>query len=158
MSSHANARWPTLVAGLGSPHGDDQAGWLAAALVARHADLPARVVTLGDPLRLWDLLPGVGRLVLIDACRSGGVRGAVVRLSWPSAQIKSVRRCSSHGLSVNDILEIGAALQELPREIEFFGIEAGADSPGAAPGREVTRGAAEASQAIVAALREARDA
>ena len=68
--------WPTVVAGFGSPHGDDQAGWRLAAMLERRPDLPARVIAVHEATQLLDALQDCQRLIIVDACLSGGRVGS----------------------------------------------------------------------------------
>ena len=61
-----------LIAGLGSAHGDDQAGWLVAENLAsqcqEYPDITVRRASI--PLDLLDWLEGVDVLYICDACES----------------------------------------------------------------------------------------
>ena len=146
--------WPTVVAGFGSPHGDDQAGWRVAALLRRRPDVPARVVVVGEPTQLLDALRGSLRLILVDACHTGGVAGAVTRLDWPDPRIAVGHRHSTHGVSVVDVLKLAERLGDLPPGVEIFGIEAADCSPGRGLTPPVLEAVAEVEETIVETLRE----
>lgn len=111
-----------LIAGLGSPQGDDQVGWVAATLLALR--LPAvRVVALRSPAELLDRLTDVDRLHVIDACRGAGLPGSIVRLDWPTADLESIAFEGTHNLGLEAVLRIGETLALLPPQVTIWGIE-----------------------------------
>jgi hydrogenase maturation protease len=80
-----NAR--IVVAGFGSPYGDDQTGWRVAAMLKQQPQFPARVVAIHEATQLLEEIVGCERLIVVDACRSGNAVGTVTRLHWPDPQI-----------------------------------------------------------------------
>jgi hydrogenase maturation protease len=114
-----------LVAGLGSPLGDDQAGWMVVQMLGARSMPPARLVALREPLRLLDELNGEDRLVVIDACRSGLPVGRLVRLCWPDPAVAMCWGSSSHGLDVGAVLTVAEQLGRLPPHVVLIGVEAG---------------------------------
>lgn len=129
MNFFPNDDWPTVVAGFGSPHGDDQAGWELAALL-RRASLPARVVVVVDATQLLARLRSCQRLIIVDACHFSGSAGTITRLLWPDARIAAHHGHSSHGLGVAEMLELAEQLGCLPPLVEVLGIEITDCSPG----------------------------
>ena len=123
MSSSRRPDWPTVVAGFGSPHGDDQAGWRVAAMLSQRPGLPARVIVVHEPTQMLAALRGCQRLIVVDACHTGGMAGAVTRLVWPDPRIAVSHRHSTHGVSVADVLKLAETLGDLPPLVEIFGIE-----------------------------------
>ena len=119
-----------VVAGFGSSHGDDQAGWRVAAMLKRRIDLPVRVVVVHDATQLLDLLPGCERLIVVDACRTGGDVGSVTRLCWPDQRIAQQCNHSTHGVSVAEALQLAAQFERLPPVVEIYGIEIARAAPG----------------------------
>ena len=153
-----NATWqadcPTVVAGFGSPHGDDQAGWRVAAMLAHRADLPARVIRAYEPTQVLEAMRGCDRLILVDACRTGGAAGAVTRLVWPDPRIAVKHRHSTHGVSVVDVLKLAERLGDLPTVVRIFGIEVADCSPGRDLTPDVLRAVSEVAAEIAGELRE----
>lgn len=90
-----NNRQETLLVGLGSPHGDDQAGWLVAEALADRVDVPphCRVRQAAVPVDMLDWLDEIHTLHIIDACRGESVIGTVHRQVWtePSAAVAAAR-------------------------------------------------------------------
>jgi hydrogenase maturation protease len=128
-----------LFVGIGSPHGDDQAGWF----VADH--LQRRVNSLGDvlvrravvPLDLLDWLDGVDHLHLCDACQSGAAPGKLLRwqwtaahdrphdknASWPFNGLGALRSAGTHDCGLGQTLFLAERLKRLPAEVTVWGIE-----------------------------------
>jgi hydrogenase maturation protease len=158
MESTVQRDWPTIVAGIGSPHGDDQAGWRVAALLARRSELPAHIITVHEPTQVLEALRGCERLIIVDACHWGGVVGSVLRLSWPDARIAAARRHSTHGIGIADVLTLAERFDELPSVVEVYGIETGDCLPGHDLTPEVARAAAEVEIQIAKDLCEAAHA
>lgn len=112
----------TLIVGLGSDHGDDQAGWRAAERLARIPGAP--VVRLArSPCDLLDWLDGVERLVVCDACQPNGVPGAVHRWDWPTDELSRLHSASSHDLGLAQVLSLASCLGRLPPRVVVWGIE-----------------------------------
>ncbi len=126
----------TLVIGVGNrDRGDDAAGPLVADAI-RHAHLGPAVGTtiiegdLSDLALRWDRSQSV---IIVDAAVTGAPPGTVHRgihlVSSGSPPI------SSHGISLEDAIELGRQLGRSPAQLTVFGIEAGSfehfDNPGA---------------------------
>ncbi len=124
------------VIGIGSPSGDDQAGW-------RVVDaLTTRAIAGPDDVLLEKLdRPGAGLIdrfadtdcvVLVDAVCSGATPGHIHHLSatdWAAYR----GGLSNHGFGVFDALALAQALQALPARLEVYGIEIASAEPGALP-------------------------
>lgn len=123
MNSPGNDDWPTVVAGFGSPRGDDQAGWRLAANLQQGPCVPARVLAILEPTQLIEALTGCQRLIVVDACHSGRKPGAITRLRWPDPQIMICHSHSTHGFGVADTLRLADRLGRLPPLVEVYGIE-----------------------------------
>ena len=118
----------TLVVGVGSPQGDDQAGWLVAdRLTAHHTDAgspPGWTVRRARiPLDLLDWLDGVDRLVICDACEALGEPGQLHCWTWPDPAIAACRSLTSHDFGLPSVLQMAGALGRLPRQVTIWGIE-----------------------------------
>lgn len=117
----------TVIVGVGSPFGDDRAGWLVIDALQAHLDqcgqAPAglTLVALDRPgASLLDHLRGADRAVLIDAARGTEAPGTVARLD--ATQLESIPTLSSHGFGVAEALALGSALQALPPELIVLAI------------------------------------
>jgi len=123
MDSPWKDDWPTVVAGFGSPQGDDQAGWRLAAILQQGERVPARVLAILEPTQLLEALADCQRLIIVDACHSGNKPGTVTRLCWPDPQITICHSHSTHGFGVADTLRLADRLGRLPPLVEVYGIE-----------------------------------
>jgi hydrogenase maturation protease len=144
---------PTLFVGVGSPHGDDCAGWLVAdalsgmdgARVPTPATgplTPGSEVTIHKiavPADLFDWLDDAGRLIICDAVRAGRPAGTLYRWPWPDARISHIRPAGCHDLGLSDVLEMAGRLGRLPSAVVVWGIEAGQVAPDSGVSTEIRR-------------------
>jgi len=145
-----------VVAGFGSPHGDDQAGWRVVELLQRRPNLPARLAKIAEGTQLIDELAGCGRLIVVDACRGGTDLGAVTRFEWPDARVRTYHSHSTHGVGLCNALDLAARLGSLPPEVEVFGIEIGDVRPLDGLTAEVARAAAALEEVLFGEICEDR--
>ncbi len=113
------------VIGLGSPFGDDQAGWQVVERLRGYLPTDVDLVKLdrpGSALIRW--MQGVEHLILVDAVVSGAVPGSLIRLT-PETVATAQAHFSTHDLDLAQTLRLAAALGSLPAEVELFGIEIG---------------------------------
>ena len=114
----------TCIVGLGSAHGDDQFGWLAAGRLAqvfellRREDVSIHVAT--SPAQLLDWLEDIDQLLLIDACRPPGRSGELLRLSWPAPEMEQLSGSGSHSFSVWQTLTLASELGSLPPKCRIW--------------------------------------
>lgn len=132
----------TAIVGVGSPFGDDRAGWLVVDALSALLDEQARaaagllLAALDRPgAMLLEALGGVDRAVVVDAVVCGEAAGTVIEMD--AAGLGKGARFSSHGFGVAEALALGAALGRLPRELRVVGIAVDAVS-----------GSAEVSEAV----------
>lgn len=150
--SHGN-RSDVVVAGFGSPHGDDQAGWrLVAMLERRH--LPARIIAVYESTQLLEALRGCQHLIIVDACHSGSRVGAVTRFRWPDGRVAARHQHSTHGIGVCGLLELTERLGALPASVEIIGIEVADCQPGRDLSPAVKRAVTDLEAKIFDELRE----
>ena len=145
----------TVVAGFGSPHGDDQAGWQVVDLLRRRQYLPARAMKITEGTQLIDELDRCRRLIIVDACRCGVPIGAITRLRWPDPRIRQRHNHSTHGVGVCNALQLAERLDRMPPCVEVFGIEIGSHRPLDEVSAEVIKAATELEEIIYAELCEA---
>lgn len=118
------------VIGVGSPFGDDRAGWeVVAALEAalRSAAIPPLRVDIRACDRpgaaLVQLLAGVPHAVIIDVALSAGSRAGSVR--WlDEREIEARRAVSSHGFGLAEALALARALDDAPSRVSVLAISA----------------------------------
>jgi len=116
--------------GIGSPHGDDQIGWVVVRELA--AAMPGDVdsKTARQPAELLDWLHNVEHLVVCDACQSGSAAGKLCRWTWPTDSLATHERSGSHDLTLPFVLTLAERLKKLPTRVTVWGIELGDASPG----------------------------
>ncbi len=144
-----------VVAGFGSPHGDDQAGWQVIALLGRRPDLPARLAKISEGTQLIDELEGCRRLIVVDACRGGPQIGAITRLDWPDPRVRQFHNHSTHGVGLCNALELAERLGRMPPNVDVFGIEIGSCRPLEEVSAEVAQAVSELDEIISAEVDEA---
>jgi hydrogenase maturation protease len=133
----------TLFIGVGSPHGDDRAGWLAADALseiacARRSTTTTNTPTgrsdvaihkVGSPVDLFDWLDDAANLIICDAVRGAGPAGTLHRWIWPDERFGHLRSTGSHDFGLNDVLKMAVKLGRLPSQVVVWGIEAGRVDP-----------------------------
>jgi hydrogenase maturation protease len=135
----------TLIVGLGSPHGDDQAGWLAVDQLRRQEPrCDAEIRHAAVPLDVLDWLDGVQELHLIDACASTAGECDIFRLKWtngrlhvtlPSGNNESVcsaaagKNAGTHGIGMIEVLQLADAMGQLPEEVVVWAIPMHSSAP-----------------------------
>jgi hydrogenase maturation protease len=149
-----DVRSDVVVAGFGSPHGDDQAGWQVVASLARRPDLPARLVKITEGTQLIDELAGCRQLIVVDACRGGTRIGAMTRLEWPDPRIRQYHNHSTHGVGLCSALQLAERLGRMPPSAIVFGIEIGRYRPLDEICAEVAQAASELAEILSAEICE----
>lgn len=116
----------TRIIGLGSPHGDDQAGWEVIRLLKELIpDGDVELLELDRPgPALISYLDGCDRAILIDACNAGWQPGQWQQLSLEELlQTAVLQGGSSHQLGLADSLQLALITgSELP-ELQIFAIQ-----------------------------------
>lgn len=142
------------ILGIGSPSGDDQAGWLTvdALLAGGVPTAEIDIQKLDRPgANLIPLLDDAAWVILIDAMQSHEPVGHIRHFgadNWPAYR----HGLSSHGLGVLDALALARELGSLPSRLDLYGIEIGAANPGEPAGSEVQAAAQQLAQRIAADL------
>lgn len=115
---------PTLIVGIGSPHGDDQAGWQVAERLASQLDqAEADVRAVASPIQLLDWLDDVRRLIVCDACQGLGRVGEVRRWHWPAAELQEASWSGTHDFALPAVLQLAKRLQRLPLNVAIWSVE-----------------------------------
>jgi hydrogenase maturation protease len=117
------------IIGLGSPHGDDQIGWLVARAI-QEANIEADVSLLSAPVDLLNLCARESRLIVIDACRGEGRIGTTRRWKWPTDQFQPYKASNTHAIALPEVLKMAAPLGTLPEDVVIWGIEGRSFGPG----------------------------
>jgi hydrogenase maturation protease len=142
---------PLCIFGVGSPFGDDQAGWRVIerlhALVDQNETI-AKLVSLQTPSALLTLLEAEEHLVVVDACQGSGSSGEVQRFLWPDKRILKLRHALGHGMSLDEALQLAAAIGRAPATCEIWCVE----GRNFEPGNAMSTGVAEACEQIAKEL------
>jgi hydrogenase maturation protease len=143
------------ILGIGSPSGDDQAGWLTIdALLAAgvQADDALIIEKLDRPgANLIPLLDNNVWVILVDAMQGNGPAGRIRcfhQKDWP----QYTKGLSSHGFGVLDALLLARELGSLPPRIDLYGIEIGSANPGEQAGDDIKAAAQQLARRIAADL------
>jgi hydrogenase maturation protease len=127
----------TQVIGIGSPSGDDQAGWLVIDALANRLPPDIEIIKLDRPgSTLIPLLENADQVILIDAMQGGGLPGEIRHFSkddWAGYRTG----LSSHGLGVFEALMLARELGVLPEELDLYGIEIGSVLEGNQPSEAI---------------------
>jgi hydrogenase maturation protease len=111
------------VIGLGSDHGDDQLGH-GVIEALRHCRLPAGTALHACSAPATELLPRLAdceHAIIVDALLDDGPPGRIVRCD-PAQLAPRARRASSHGVSLETVLALAAALQMAPARLMLLGL------------------------------------
>lgn len=99
-----------LILGLGSSHGDDQAGWIAIDRLRPLLPWPCAAHKITSTLACLDRLPGVAALLVVDASEPQGQPGRTHRIRWPNVLVGNRARSSTHIPALRETLELAEAL------------------------------------------------
>ncbi len=115
------------VLGLGSPHGDDQVGWILVDKLNAVVSLEVVCEKLSTPAHgLVNILPQYDRVIVIDACEMGKPAGEYVYHEDGSGFLHiSNRQISSHALGLADSWQLLKKLQLPLPEISLLLIQIG---------------------------------
>lgn len=128
----------TLIAGVGSAHGDDRVGWMICDQLAvefEGATPPPNieVIKLKSPIELMNWLPEArdpgtpSQLIICDACSGLGCVGEVAHWEWPNEDFGELGWSGTHDFSVLQTLTLADTLGRLPASVEIWGVEKGED-------------------------------
>jgi hydrogenase maturation protease len=131
VQSPATTRSTVLLVGLGSPHGDDRAGWHAAGALASPSVGGLCVRTASSPIEILDWLDGQRRLIVCDAAVGTGRAGELARWTWPDQRLAALSFRGTHDLPLVAVLELAGRLGRLPPEVVVWTIEAQSVEAGA---------------------------
>lgn len=110
------------VIGIGSPFGDDQAGWLVIRRLQYELSETVNLLTLDQPgATLINWLSGVDHLILVDALHCPQCTEPFREVGVDEVD-QGDRMLSSHGLNLSQTLQLAASLGYLPHQIEIYGV------------------------------------
>ncbi len=152
-----------MVAGLGSSHGDDRAGWVLTEMLAECCPPGVSVFAVRTPL---DVLSRIRQDVwfhLIDACDAGRKPGTLLRWSstasdWSAEPntvpqiVAACRAATTHDMDCLSVLELARRLQQFPRGLTVWMIQGRCFEPMSAMSAEVTGALPQAAEAVLQEL------
>ena len=112
-----------MIAGIGSPHGDDQAGWEMARQIEQRRFHYVRVKLARTPADLLDWIEPAMDLLICDACQGAGEAGSVHQWEWPCGQLDEIHWSGTHQMSLTGVLALAAQLGRLPQHVRICGVE-----------------------------------
>ncbi|MCA8992474.1 MAG: hydrogenase maturation protease [Planctomycetaceae bacterium] len=104
--SRSDTQSTICIAGLGSPHGDDQAGWLVIEELERLQPINARLITLTAPHQLLNEIEGLDTLYVCDAAASRCHVGTIQWFDGPKLPEAAVKPCSTHNPTLSSVLAL----------------------------------------------------
>jgi hydrogenase maturation protease len=115
---------PIRIVGMGSPSGDDAAGWEVVRELNRAkawgSDFEFHALEGGQ--RLLEMLDGCGSLILIDAFESETKPGRIHRLEWPDPRIETLNPGTTHHVQPAEALQLASALGLIPGRVIVWAI------------------------------------
>ncbi len=126
-----------FVVGLGSHHGDDQAGWLVVSRLKQLGYPSPKLASLLHPAEMFDVIDAEQPLAICDACLGNDAPGSIRCFSWPTDKVVYERASVSHDLSLGDVMELGRELRCLPQQARIWTVNADSWSAGSEPSLEV---------------------
>lgn len=137
-----------IVMGLGSPHGDDQAGWLVVDFLERMGYPSERLRRLRHPAEMLDHFAADETYLVCDACR-GSESQRVARWIWPDERLRGLHGRGTHDMAVSDVLELARTLQRCPPTVEVWAVAGDSWEPNAPPRAEVFKAARDVAETIL---------
>lgn len=123
MNTAPSCKQGLLIIGIGSPFGDDRAGWEVIEKLQR-MELPSgiRLLSLDRPgVELIEQMQGHARVILIDAVHSEEhPPGTCLELTQRSLRLHD--NASTHGFGLAETLRLGQSLNALPLQLQLYGI------------------------------------
>ena len=143
------------ILGIGSPSGDDQAGWLtidALRAAGVRCDAGTVIEKLDRPgASLIPLLDKAAWVILVDAMQGSGPAGRIQRFDQKD-WAQYAKGVSSHGFGVLDALSLARELGSLPARIDLYGIEIASANPGEQAGAAIVAAAQQLARRIASEL------
>jgi hydrogenase maturation protease len=138
MPNQTSPAGQTLVVGIGSPHGDDQAGWLLIDRLAAGHQPAFQLRKANVPHDMIDWMHTCLSLHIADACDS---HGEIQRIQlagtdqttpqdapWPQI-VTQTRSRTSHQLGIGSVIQLADSLGILPQEVVLWTIPGSRFSP-----------------------------
>lgn len=107
--------------GLGSHHGDDQAGWLVIDRLHQCGVPVANAVAVSSPDEIWHRRIHDRKLILCDATVDPGKVGTIRQWSWPGVQLPELHH-GTHDFPLGAVLTLGQTLELCPAKVVIWTI------------------------------------
>jgi len=120
-----------LAVGLGSPHGDDQLGWIVVERLKPRLPRGVAWARAASALEILELFEGKDEAIIVDAAQPAGQPGSIRSFRWPCDSLRRGDAPSTHSLGLADALRLAELLGHLPRKVVIFAAEAQNVEPGA---------------------------
>lgn len=160
-----------LFAGIGSPHGDDRAGWEVADELLRAVDRSPNVTVrkAAVPLDLLDWLEAVDCLHVCDAALRPESCGQLRRFAGSVSSdgravsqhaipaIAKLRSQGSHDFGLPAVLELAARLKRLPPEVVVWAVDGARFEPGDPLSPALAEAIPSVAASIITELNDARN-
>lgn len=137
-----------LVIGVGSPHGDDRAGWLVIDCLKTLSYPPARLLSVDHPARLLDLCGEETSLIICDACSDDRKGGTADHFIWEDKTIAYQRPFTAHDLGASEAIQLLRRLSSPCPLIEVWTITGTCWEDNATTGTDVQQAAKRVASAI----------
>ena len=122
----------TLVVGFGSPHGDDQVGWLVIDELEKNSNGIGFLDVFkskGNGIDWFNEVREHQHIIFVDAVSSGEPVGTIHSFVIGDDEDSRKIKTSSHAIGLIDSISLAKTLNYLNTTVEFFGIEITRDAP-----------------------------
>lgn len=128
------------IVGLGSPHGDDQLGWIAVDYLRLCLPAGVSAVKAASGVELLEFLVGQEDIIIVDAAAPASRPGSIRFFVWPSADLAAHLPWSTHGLGLVEALQLAQTLGRTPGQVVIATVEAQNTAPGSPLSPAAARG------------------
>jgi hydrogenase maturation protease len=112
---------PLLLVGLGSPHGDDQVGWLVIDEIAQLIG-GSTCRKAAAPSDLFDWLDPYGCIEICDAIKSSNPIVTIKSWTWPAQELDGIAFVGTHDLPLLAMLHLAERVGRLPPSVRIWGL------------------------------------
>jgi len=125
-----------LIVGLGSSHGDDQAGWYVIERLRVHGVSEDDLQVAQSPADLCQSEISDRLLIVCDAADDGRPAGTIGEWNWPEQPLPA-RHSGTHDLTLGDALSLAVQLGAAPAKVSVWMISGREFRPMSLPCTEV---------------------
>jgi hydrogenase maturation protease len=114
-----------LIVGIGSPHGDDRAGWTAIEQLQSKSLEEVELRQAKVPHDVIDWIDECTEVHIIDCCRVKSADLILRRFEWSDTPIDNelnLRSAGSHQIDIISVLRLAASLNRLPVHVVLWAI------------------------------------